>query len=180
MPENRGKQFESLIKQSMEAVNGVSIDRFHDQTTGFAGSTNISDFVAYKFPFEFYFECKTIHGNTFPLSNITDKQYFGMRDKAGIEGVYAGLLLWFIDKDVTLFVPIFEVSRIKAIGGKSIRYDYYTNGREYLNRDFVEKNKNNEVNMNKYLVYQLTGKKKKIFFDYDMEKFFKHFGVYEL
>ena len=40
---NRGKRFESVIKESFERVDGVSIDRLHDQTNGFVGSSNISD-----------------------------------------------------------------------------------------------------------------------------------------
>ena len=41
--QNRGKQFESMVKESFERVEGVSIDRLHDLTNGFSGSSNISD-----------------------------------------------------------------------------------------------------------------------------------------
>ena len=47
MAENRGKQFEEQIKKSFEKVKGVSVDRLHDQTTGYLGSTNICDFIVY-------------------------------------------------------------------------------------------------------------------------------------
>ena len=40
---NRGKQFEKVIKEAFERVPGVSIDRLHDQTTGYVGSSNICD-----------------------------------------------------------------------------------------------------------------------------------------
>lgn len=40
---SRGKQFEAVIKDAFEKVPGVSIDRLHDQTTGFKGSQNICD-----------------------------------------------------------------------------------------------------------------------------------------
>lgn len=43
MSVNRGKQFEDVIKTAFEKVPGVSIDRLHDQTTGYAGSSNICD-----------------------------------------------------------------------------------------------------------------------------------------
>ena len=43
MAENRGKQFEGVIKEAFEKVPGVSIDRLHDQTNGFVGSSNICD-----------------------------------------------------------------------------------------------------------------------------------------
>lgn len=40
---NRGKDFENVIRQAFEKVPDVSIDRLHDQTTGFKGSQNICD-----------------------------------------------------------------------------------------------------------------------------------------
>lgn len=40
---NRGKQFEDVIKKSFLKVPNVSIDRLHDQTTLYKGSTNICD-----------------------------------------------------------------------------------------------------------------------------------------
>lgn len=43
MAYNRGKKFEDAIRESFEKVPGVSIDRIHDQTTGWKGSTNICD-----------------------------------------------------------------------------------------------------------------------------------------
>ena len=45
MAQNRGKQFEDVIKKAFLKVPDVSIDRLHDQTTGFLGSKNICDFV---------------------------------------------------------------------------------------------------------------------------------------
>lgn len=44
MAENRGKAFENIIKQAFEKVDGVSIDRLHDQMTGYkVTSANICD-----------------------------------------------------------------------------------------------------------------------------------------
>lgn len=40
---NRGKQFEGVVKDCFLKVNGVSLDRIHDQTTHYKGSTNICD-----------------------------------------------------------------------------------------------------------------------------------------
>ena len=94
MSVNRGKDFENVIKRSFEKVEGVSIDRLHDQTTGFKGSRNICDFIVYKEPYEYYIECKSVHGNTLPFSNITDNQWTGMLEKSRIEGVFAGLICW--------------------------------------------------------------------------------------
>ena len=150
MSVNRGKDFENVIKKAFEKVDGVSIDRLHDQMTGYkVTSANICDFIVYKKPDEYYIECKSVHGNTLPFSNITQNQWNGLLDKSKIEGVCAGIICWFVDKDVTIFVPIQTLERLKQDGNKSIRYD-----------------------LEMFTVTQLKGKKKRVFFEYDMEDFF--------
>ena len=146
---NRGKQFEKVIQIAFERVPGVSIDRLHDQTTGYKGSQNIADFIVYKKPYELYLECKSVHGNTLPFSNITDTQWNGLLEKSKIEGVFAGIICWFIDKDITLFIPIQVLQICKYRGWKSIRYD---------------------VNGYHTSIKEIKGKKKRIFFDYDMQE----------
>ena len=147
---NRGKDFEKVIKEAFEKVPGVSIDRIHDQTNGFAGSANISDFIMYKYPYEYYIECKSVHGNTLPFSNITKNQWEGLLEKSKIEGVFAGVICWWTQRDTTLFIPIQELQNLKDTGFKSIRYD----------------------TPNGYIT-DIKGTKKRVFFDYDMEQFFK-------
>lgn len=142
-----GKKFEDVVREAFEKVPGVSIDRLHDQTTGFKGSSNICDFIVYREPYEYYFECKSVHGNTLPFSNITDTQWKGLLEKSKIEGVFAGVICWWIDKDTTLFLPIEELELEKQHGWKSIRYD------------IIQDNG----------VIEIKGKKKRVFFDYDME-----------
>lgn len=149
MAKNRGKDFEAVVKECFLRVPGVSIDRLHDQTNGFKGGSNICDFIVYKKPYEYYVECKTIHGNTFPLVNITDKQWKGLFAKSKIMGVKAGVLCWWVDKDVTKWLPIKTLGIIQENGFKSVRYD-----------------------MNSLPCYNLIGEKKRIYFDYDMEAFF--------
>jgi len=155
MAVNRGKQFEDVIKSAFEQVEDVSIDRLHDQTTGYYGSKNICDFIVYKYPYQYYIECKSVHGNTLPLSNITDNQYNGMLEKSEIQGVKAGVICWWVDKDVTLFIPIQVLQFMQDIAKKSIRYDDIYNYDGYP--DIIE----------------IKGKKKRIFFEYDMNKFFE-------
>lgn len=149
---NRGKDFEKVIKEAFEKVPGVSIDRLHDQMNGFAGSANISDFIMYKYPHEYYIECKSVHGNTLPFSNISKNQWNGMLEKSKIDGVFAGVVCWWIDKDVTAFIPIQLLDVWKLSDMKSIRYD-----------DAIECPS----------IIELTGKKKRVFFEYNMEEFFK-------
>ena len=167
MAESRGKQFEQIIRETFSKVEGVSIDRLHDQTTGYKqSSTNICDFIVYKKPYEYYIECKTVHGNTLSIhsmpkpdkygklhgfyGNITDNQWEGMLEKSKIDGVFAGVICWWVDKDVTLFIPIQELEELFQHGNKSIRYDIArTNG-----------------------IFEVCGEKKRIFFSYDMNVFF--------
>lgn len=148
MSQNRGKQFEQIIRKAFESIPGVSIDRIPDQTMGFKGATNICDFIVYREPYEYYIECKTIHGNTFPFSNITNNQFSGMLQKTKILGVYAGVICWWIDRDVTRFLTMRDILQMREnLQMKSVRYD-------------------DEVGM------LIPGKKKRVFFEYDMQSFF--------
>lgn len=157
MAENRGKKFENVVREAFEKVSNVSIDRLHDQTTGYLGSSNICDFIVYRKPYEYYFECKTIHGNTFPFVNVTDTQLKGMLEKSQIKGVKAGIICWWVDRDVTKFIPIKVIALMKMCGHKSIRYDFWDN---IIDTDAMET----------YKIYSIHGKKKRVFFDYDMEE----------
>ena len=154
MSPNRGKQFENVIRKSFERVEGVSIDRLNDNTAGFKGVAGICDFIVYKEPYEYYIECKSVHGASLPFRNITDTQWGGLLEKSKIEGVYAGVICWWTQKDTTLFIPIQILDDLKNNKGyKSYRFDWF-------HWDGLQK------------TVELKGKKKRIFFDYDMEAFF--------
>ena len=152
MPINRGKKFEDVIREAFEKVPGVSIDRLHDQTTGWKGSSNICDFIVYREPYEYYFECKSVHGNTLPFRNISATQWNGLLEKSFIEGVTAGVICWWVDKDTTKFIPIQTLQKLLNSGNASYRYDW-----------------------DSYDVIEIKGKKKRVFFDYDMEEFLNGF-----
>lgn len=154
MPPNYGKKFEQVIRESFERVPGVSIDRLNDNTAGFKGIAGICDFIVYREPYEYYFECKSVHGNTLPFNNITDKQWQGMLEKSQIEGVFAGVICWWIDKDTTKFIPIQLLQYMKEFD-KLKSYPYKFGG--YLPKQ--------------YTAVEIKGKKKRVFYDYDMEKF---------
>ena len=153
MSVNRGKQFESVVRSAFEKVPNVSIDRLHDQTTGFRGSQNICDFIVYREPYEYYFECKSVHGASLPFSNITETQWNGLLEKSKIEGVFAGVICWWVDKDVTKYIPIGVLQRMKDLKDKSIRYDFY--------------HRFNDIDK----IVEVKGKKKRVFFEYNMEEF---------
>ena len=146
---NRGKDFEKIIKEAFEKVKGVSIDRLHDQMNGYACSYNICDFIVYKEPYQYYIECKSVHGNLLPFSNITPNQWRCMLEKSKIQGVRAGVICWWCDKDITMYIPIQVLQHYKDMGAKSIRFD----------DPFSE-------------LIHIKGKKKRVFYEYDMEDFF--------
>lgn len=145
MSKGMGKKFESIVYEAFKAVPDVSIDRIPDQTMHYKGRANVSDFIVFRQPYQFYVECKTVHGNTLPLSNIT--QFDDLYEKSKIIGVKAGVLCWWIDKDVTAWIPIESLFVAKSSGEKSVRYDHWS-------------------------VRYIRGRKKKVYFDYDMYSFF--------
>lgn len=164
MSTNRGKQFEDVIKQAFLKIPDVSIDRLHDQTNGYLGSSNICDFIVYKKPYEYYIECKSVHGNTLSIhsndpkkkyGNITNKQWEGLLEKSKIKGVFAGVICWWIDRDVTAYMPIEFLQDQRRMGRKSIQYGLATQCEFEHNSPFA-----------------IVGNKKRVFFDYDMDSFF--------
>ena len=158
MTVNRGKEFEKRIYDAFMRVPNVSIDRLHDQTTGYLGSKNICDFIVYREPYEYYIECKSIHGVRFPFSNITDTQWEGLLEKSKIKGVFAGIIVWWVDDDTTAYLPIEMLEYLKKeLGYKSV--SCYADW----------------VSLDDDIVWNwcwIAGKKKRVFFDYDMEAFF--------
>ena len=169
MSVNRGKQFEAVIEDSFGLLPKVSVDRLHDQTTGYSGSTNICDYIVYKKPFIYYIECKSVHGNTLAIygkdpkkayGDITNKQWEGLKEKAKIEGVLAGIMCWWVDKDVTKFIPIQLLDIHRESGAKSIRFDTdFRPIHEFETGAIIEP-------------IVLKGRKKRVFFEYDMKQFF--------
>lgn len=151
MAENRGKQFENVIRSAFKCVPDTLVIRLHDQTNGFAGSVNPCDFLVYHYPLMYAIECKSIHGNTFPLSNITDNQWKSLSEMSSIPGVIAGVICWWIDQGETLFIPISTLQKVKDRNGKSIRFDAYTTTD---------------------MCYKIPSRQKRVFCDYDMFRFF--------
>ncbi len=118
---NRGKQFEEEIKRCLSIVPKVSIDRLPDPTGGYSGVRNICDFTAFCSPNNFFIECKCLYGNTLNYkSAITQNQWDGMLEKSKIYRCVAGVVVWFIDYDITAFVPIQYLAEHRNKGNKSL------------------------------------------------------------
>lgn len=149
---NKGKKFEEVVKEAFLAVPDVSIDRLKDAPTHYRNVDNPSDFIVYKKPHEMYVECKSHHGNTLPFSCIRQSQISKMLAKQRIDGVICGFIVWYIDRDFTLWYPVETVAYIQMLGKKSLHYkDQFTSKR----------------------ILRIFGKKKRnsIFYNYDMERF---------
>lgn len=171
MAVNRGKKFEEVIRNSFEKVKNTTVVRLPDPTSGYLGIRNISDFIVYHFPHQYFIECKTVHGNTLSIhsipkpdkhgvlhgfyGDITDTQWEGLFEKSKVKGVVAGIICWWVDKDKTVFIPIQELVAMRIVGMKSVRYDAI---------DDCE----GDTTM-----IEIKGKKKRVFFEYNMEQFFK-------
>ena len=155
MSKNRGKKFEDVIKQSFLEVDGVDITRLRDAPRKMKNVDNPSDFIVYKKPYEIDVECKSHKGNTLPFSCIREEQITGMLEKSKIEGVLAGVIVWFIDHDKTLWLPIKSVEWLMFSGDKSLNIKHFDG--------YLEWHKGIEI----------QGKKKRIYFDYDMEDFLR-------
>lgn len=140
------KNFESKFKQDFQKIPGSTIDRLYDTTNGFHGITNPCDFIGFVYPNIFYVELKTTKGNTLPLDRIT--QYDKLIQKSGIKGVRSGVIIWFYDKDKTIYCPISQIKQMKIDGKKSV-------------------NLKNLIDKKEYKYYDIQGTKKKVYFDND-------------
>lgn len=142
---NYGKAFESKFKEDFLKVQGATVDRLYDPTSGYVGIKNICDFIGYIYPNIFYIECKSTKGGTFSLNKLT--QYDKLISKVGIHGVRVGIVIWFYEKNLVLYVPITTVIKLKNDEKKSINVKY--------------------LNTKEYNVIEIPSKLKRIFMDSD-------------
>lgn len=118
--QNYGKIFENNFRSDwLRTFPDSFILRLPDQLSGYKyTSSNICDFITYYNNILFLIECKSHKGASLPFNNIT--QYDKMKQYTGILGVRTGVVLWLIDKDVILYVPISTITQMKAEGKKSV------------------------------------------------------------
>lgn len=118
MANNAGKAFEQKFKQDFKkSFPEGTIDRIYDSTSGYKTISNISDFIGYNYPNIYYLECKSHLGNTWNFSYFT--QYDKLKTKVGIKGVRAGVVLWMIDHDKVIYLPVSSVTKMMEDGKKS-------------------------------------------------------------
>ena len=117
MPKSYGKEWENKIKEDFLKIEGAHLERLYDVTNGYKSIRCRSDFIGYIYPNIFFLEAKSHYGNTFPWSEF--RQYEDMLEVVGIKGVRSGVLLWMIDHQSVVYLPVRTISYMKNDGKKS-------------------------------------------------------------
>lgn len=144
---NRGKDFENVFRQCCKNQS-IYVHRLPDQTSHFMGSTNPCDFLVFKSPALFHIECKTTARNRLPLANISKNQITQLSTVVNYKNSYAGVLIWFYENDITLYVPIQTINALTLLKEKSISME--------------------TVKVLPHIV--VSGEKKKVFYNYNINK----------
>ena len=99
----------------------------------------------------FLLECKSHKGNTFPLSNLT--QFGKLQIYKNINGVLPGVILWFIDHDKVVYIPIETIIKYSDDGKKSINIK--------------------DINSEEYYMIDLPSEKKRTFLTTDYRSIYE-------
>lgn len=114
-----GKAFEDHFKEGWKkSFPDGDIIRLYDVSMGYANITNVSDFIGYDYPNQFYLECKVHKGASIPFTKIS--QYDKLLMKAGIKGVRAGVVLYLYEKFKVFYIPVKTIEKMKKDGKKSV------------------------------------------------------------
>lgn len=119
---SRGKQFEQKFAEDFRRTFPVSlILRLPDQQSGYYGtSRNICDFICYTSHTLFLIECKSVSKASFPFTNLTQYDRLLRVKRLNIPGVRIGVVVWFIEKDKVVYLPIDTIRQLKDEGKKSV------------------------------------------------------------
>lgn len=129
MNNDRGKKFESQFKKDWLSTFSNFIIRLPDQQSGYYGaSSNPCDFISYKYPNLFLLEIKSHQGNTFPFTAFRQYEKLSkMYNELSIkekEGIKIAVILWFVDHDKVLYIPISTFDKLKQDNKKSFSINY--------------------------------------------------------
>ena len=126
---NRGKQFENVFVKCWEKSFPTSfLLRLPDQMSGYKVSAkNLCDFIGFNDGILYLLEIKTHKGASLPLNNIT--QYQKMRKYINVNKVRVGVILWLVEKDIILYIPISTIEKLyndnkKSVGLKALNDGY--------------------------------------------------------
>lgn len=126
-----GKRFEARFAQDWQrCFPDTLIYRLHDQMSGYKEtSQNPCDFLC--FPGEIFLmvECKAHAGASIPFSAIP--QYERLLKYKGLRRVHPGVIVWFYEKDIVIWVSIEEMEKMVIDGEKSIGLRMIDNKKPY-------------------------------------------------
>lgn len=123
MGKNVGKIFESRIRADFKnAKTPHYLLRLYDQTSGYASIQTPCDLTLFAQGGYYLLELKSVEGRLNFNSNITDNQLKSLHAASQVEGVVAGILVWFKNHDFTCFIPIQEIIKRIEAGYKSVGY----------------------------------------------------------
>lgn len=123
---NYGKDWETHFRRDFSRTfPNEFIMRLKDDVSHYKSSSrNPCDFLCHIDGKLYMVEVKCHYGNTFPFSKLG--QYWELEEGwGGLKDVRRCVVLWMIDHDLVLIVPISEVTRMMADGLKSINVNTY-------------------------------------------------------
>lgn len=124
MSSNIGKDAEDKIKEWLDRPEeGYDFQRIPDQMTGLYGSSNICDFVFYKYPEHYWIESKATYNPRFDFSMLTSTQYNGLLDKSKIQHVHGIVIVLFVSYKRAFWIDIREIDRLNQSGKKSLNIE---------------------------------------------------------
>lgn len=151
-----GKQFEKDFKDSIP--DDVFYYRFKDGTAGFSGtknenvrfqSKNICDCMLFHRGVLCLLELKTVKGKSFSFNNVRDNQIKEL-EKSTYFGIIAGFIINFRDLEKTIFIEVNEFI-------------------DMMNRSSKKSFNQDDLQFHKYT--EISSKKLKVHYRYDIEKF---------
>lgn len=146
---SKGKQFEKLFREQVEALGDVFCYRILDYSN-YMGISNPCDYFCYYKPNMYMIECKTTAGASLPFKNISDYQLKSLWESFIKYSIDSYVIVWYYEKEVCRAIPISVIKEMIDVNKKSIRYDH--KDRRIIN---------------------ITGKKKRVYYDWDWESLFK-------
>ena len=143
---NRGKEFERKFAEDwVKSFPSSFIFRLKDDVSKYKmTAANPCDFICFVKKHLYLLEIKTIKGNTFPFSNLS--QYDKLLSYSDIDGLVAGVIIWFNERDKVFFVPIQTAQKMRGDGLKSV---------------------NVKNALDNYYIIDIPSKKKRVFMDSD-------------
>jgi Holliday junction resolvase len=147
-----GKQFEARwLTDWKRCFPRAFVFRLHDQMTGYKEtSQNPCDFLAFEGRCVLMVECKAHKGASINFNDI--RQYDKMLDFKGLYKTFPGVVVWFYEKDIVIWVSIEEMEKMVNDGEKSIGLRMIDKKKPYKKS---------------YIIHELPSKKLRTFMETD-------------